>query len=305
MDDRGYDWGDLRFLLAVVREGSTLSAAKHLGVNQTTVARRVAALEAALGVTLFDRRQDGYRPSEAGQVLLGQAARVGEEAETLARLAARHRRALAGVIRVTTTEGLANSVFTPWLADFTEAYPDIRVEMIADERRLDLARGEADIAIRATKAPDGAGIVARRIADAPWGVYCSRGYAARRGMPAEPSALEGHLLIGADGALATVDPFAWLARAAPGATVRTVCSSIVNMVFAIRAGSGVGPLPCAMAAAEPELVECFPMPHFGYRLFLLTRAELKDLPRIRAFNDFIVARAASMRHVIEGRPSRA
>ena len=297
-----YDWGDLRILLAVAREGSTLSAARLLGVNQTTVARRVAALEQALGVQLFDRRQGGYRLSEAGEALLPQATRVQEEAETLARLAARHRRALAGVIRVTTTEGLANSVFTPWLADFTEIYPDIRVEMIADERRLDLARGEADIAIRATKAPDGAGIVGRRIADAPWAVYCSRGYAARRGVPADAAALEHHLLIGADGALASVDPFAWLARAAPRAVVRNVCSSIVNMVFAIRAGNGVGPLPCAMAATEPELLECFPLPDFGYRLFLLTREELKDVPRIRAFNDFIVARAMALRHVVEGRP---
>ncbi|MBP0446129.1 LysR family transcriptional regulator [Roseomonas sp. SSH11] len=297
-----YDWGDLRFLLAVAEEGSTLSAARALGVNQTTVARRIAALEAALGLKLFDRRQDGYRPSEAGQALLAQAGRVREEAETLSQLASRHRRALAGVIRVTTTEGLANSVFTPWLADFTDAYPDIRVEMIADERRLDLARGEADIAIRATKAPEGAGIVARRIADAPWAVYCSRGYAARRGMPADAATLEAHVVIGADGALAGVDPFAWLSRVAPRAPVRTVCSSIVNMVFAIRAGNGLGPLPCAMAATEPELVECFPLPDFGYRLFLLTREELKDLPRIRAFNDFIVARAISMRDIIEGRP---
>jgi DNA-binding transcriptional LysR family regulator len=296
-----YEWGDLRVLLAVAQEGSTLAAARVLGVNQTTVARRVAALEAALGVRLFDRRQDGYRLSEAGQALLPQAERVREEAEALVQLAGRHRRALAGTIRVTTTEGLANAVFTPWLGDFMDAYPDIRVEMIADERRLDLARGEADIAIRVTKAPEGAGIVGRRIADAPWAVYCSRGYAARRGVPADAAALAEHWLIGADGALAEVDPFAWLAREAPGAVVRNVCSSIMNMVFAIRAGNGVGPLPCAMAAAEAELVECFPMPDFGYRLFLLTREELKDLPRVRAFNDFIVARAVTMRHVVEGR----
>lgn len=299
-----YEWGDLRLLLAVAEEGSTLAAARVLGVNHTTVARRVAALEAALGVRLFDRRPDGYRLSEAGQALLPQAARVREEAGTLLRLAARHQRALAGVIRVTTTEGLANAVFTPWLGDFMEAYPEIRVEMIADERRLDLARGEADIAIRATKSPEGAGLVGRRIADAPWAVYCSRGYAARRGVPADAAALAEHWLIGADGALAEVDPFAWLARVAPGAVVRNVCSSIVNMVFAIRAGNGVGPLPCSMAVAEPELVECFPMPDFGYRLFLLTREELKDLPRVRAFNDFIVARAVTMRHVLEGRGSR-
>jgi DNA-binding transcriptional LysR family regulator len=298
-----YDWGDLHIFLTVAAEGSTLAAARVLGVNQTTVARRIASLEAALGVRLFDRRQGGYRLSEAGQALLPQAERVREEAETLMRQAARHQRILAGVIRVTTTEGIANAVLTPWLGDFAEIYPDIRVELIPDERALDLARGEADIAIRATRAPSGAGIVGRRIADAPWAVYCSRAYAARRGIPADTAALAGHLLIGAEGALAAIDPFAWLARTVPGATIRSAYGSIMAMVYAIRAGNGVGALPCAMAAAEPELVECFPMPDFGYRLYLLTREDLKDVPRIRAFNDFIVGRAATMRHVIEGRGS--
>src|SRR5258708_1826183 len=163
-----YDWGDLRFFLAAARAGSTLGAARELRVNQTTVARRIAALEDALGARLFDRHQDGYRLSEAGTAILGQAEHVAAEAETLERLIAQRSRQLSGVIRVTTVEIIANMMLTPWLSEFMDLYPDIRVEVIVTDQRLDLSRGEADIAIRAGYMPTGSGVVVRKLADAPW-----------------------------------------------------------------------------------------------------------------------------------------
>jgi DNA-binding transcriptional LysR family regulator len=162
-----YDWGDLRFFLAAARAGSTLGAARELMVNQTTVARRIAALEEALGARLFDRHQDGYRLSEAGAAILAQAEHVAVEAETLERLVAQRSRQLSGVIRVTTVESVANMMLTPWLTEFMDLYPDIRVEVIVTDLRLDLPRGEADIAIRAGYMPKGSGIVVRKLADAP------------------------------------------------------------------------------------------------------------------------------------------
>src|SRR5258705_9235147 len=103
-----HEWGDLKFFLATARSGSTLSAARELGVNQTTVARRIAALEAALSLRLFDRNPHGYRLSEAGSAILPQAERVAAETEALQRVAAQRGRQLSGVIRVTTVEDLAN-----------------------------------------------------------------------------------------------------------------------------------------------------------------------------------------------------
>ncbi|HWL86463.1 MAG TPA: LysR family transcriptional regulator [Polyangiaceae bacterium] len=298
-----YEWGDLRIFLAVARQGSTVAAARTLGVNQTTVARRIAALEAALGVRLFDRRQDGYRLTEAAAALRGQAERIELEVETLTRLVAQQSRGLEGSIRLTAPEGVAYFILTPWLGEFMDLYPDIRIEVIATERFLDLARGEADMAIRSSStAPTETGIVFRRLAPQPCAVYCSQAYAARHGIPKTAAALNEHVVIGADGALEKKGPFAWLAAAAPRATVRHVCSSFVNIVAAIKAGHGVSTLPRLIAANDPELVECFELPDLGRHFFLITSEALKDLPRMRALHDFIVARAAYM---LEGTPRRA
>jgi DNA-binding transcriptional LysR family regulator len=296
-----YDWGDLKFFLAAARSGSTLAASRELGVNQTTVARRIAALEEALKARLFDRSQDGYRLSEAGAAILAQAERVAVEAETLAQLLQQRSRELSGVIRVTTPEALANLVLTPLIGEFMELYPDIRIEVIATDMRLDLARGEADVSLRAGRTPTDAGVVARRLAECPWGLYASETYAQKFALPQNVDDLNNHQLVGADGWLATGEPFRWLAEAAPRAKVRSVSSTLINMVYAIKAGHGVGLLPCAMGGAEPELVECFRVSDMQYQYYLVTREALKGAPHVRAFNDFIVGRAGALKDVLQGR----
>jgi DNA-binding transcriptional LysR family regulator len=297
-----YDWGDLKFFLATARRGSTLAAARELGVNQTTIARRIGALETALSVRLFDRHRDGYRLSEAGAVILTQAERVASEAETFERLLEQGKRDLAGVIRVTATQEFAEVLLTPWLAEFIDLYPGIKVEVIATERCLDLARGEADIAIRAGKQPRESSILVRKLADCPWGLYCSRGYAAKHGAPTCADDLNDHLLIGADGRLTTLDPFIWLAKAAPRATVRSLCNTISNMLVAVRTGHGVGALPRDIGIAQKDLIECLPMPDFNYGWYLITREALRDVPRVKAFNRFIVARASMLKRLQRGGP---
>jgi DNA-binding transcriptional LysR family regulator len=299
-----YDWGDLRFFLTTARTGSTLAAARELGVNQTTVARRIAALEEALGVRLFDRNQDGYRVSEAGNEILAQAERVRIEADTVANLVGQRKRSLSGVIRVTTPEALANFALTPWLAEFMELYPDIRVEVIAADQRLDLARGAADIALRAGRLPTEDGIVVRKLANAPWGLYCSKAYATKHGAPKTIEEVNGHMVVGADGWLASLDPYVYVAQHAPRAKVRSVCTTVVNVAYAIKSGHGVGALPCLLAFAESDNIECFRFEHLPYLYYLATPETLKDVPRIRAFSDFIVSRSAAIKHVLEGRHKR-
>jgi DNA-binding transcriptional LysR family regulator len=298
-----YDWGDLKVFLAAARAGSTLGAARELGVNQTTVARRIAALESALDVRLFDRNQDGYRLSEAGAAILAQAERVGEEADTLERLVAQRSRHLSGAIRVTAAEIIANMILTPWLSEFIDLYPDIRVEVIATDKHLDLARGEADVAFRAGYLPTGSGMLVRKLADAPWGVYCSKTYAAKRGHPTCGEELNDHIVIGVEGTLAKLDLFVWFAQVTSGAKMRNVSNSVANLLSAIKAGHGVGPLPRPMGVSDPDLVECFELPQFKYGYYLLTREALKDVPRVKAFNEFIIGRAVALKHMLEGRPA--
>ena len=297
-----YDWGDLKFFLAAARTGSTLAAARELGVNQTTVARRIAALEAALNARLFDRNQDGYRLSQAGTAILAQAERVGIEADTVARLVQQRSRELSGVVRVTTPEALANMLLTPLLSEFMELYPDIRVEVIAVDTKLDLSRGEADVALRAGRTPTDTGVVIRKLTECPWALYVSKAYGDKFGFPRRIEDLNAHMILGANGWLATSEPFVWLAKVAPQAKVRSVSSTLINALHAIKAGHGAAPLPCLMAAPEPNLVECIPLPELQYHYYLVTRENLKDVPHVRAFNDFVVCRAASVKHMLQGRP---
>lgn len=296
-----FEWSDLRVFLAVARVGSTVAAAKAIGVNQTTVARRIAALEAATGLRLFDRRQDGYRLSEAGAALLGHAEKVETAVGMVEKAVASRQRELGGVVRVTTTEELAIAVVTPWLTEFMELYPDIRIEMVASERRLDLAAGEADVAIRAQKRPDDPGVVVRKLSDGPWALYCGQGYEKKRGAPRSVEDLACHSVIGGDGSLMKLDPYQWLAEAVPESSVRSRCVSLLNVLSAAKADQGVAALPCSMAVREPALVECFAMPNFGYGYYLVVNAALKDVPRVRAFLDFIITRGSAMRHLLDGR----
>jgi DNA-binding transcriptional LysR family regulator len=297
-----FEWSDLRVFLAVARDGSTVAAAKALGINQTTVARRIAALEEAVQLRLFDRRQDGYRLSEAGAALVEHAEKVETAAAALEQEIRRQHRCLGGVIRVTTTEEFANAVLAPWLAEFMDLYPDIRVEMVPSDRRLDLAAGEADVAIRAQKQPDDPGVVVRKLSDSRWALYCSEAYAERRSAPRCVEDLADHSIISADGPLARIDPFQWLARAASEESIRSRCASLSNLLAAVRAGHGVGPLPTSLASRDADLVQCLDMPDFGYGYYLVVNAALKDAPRVRAFLDFIAARASVLRRLLDVKP---
>ena len=295
-----FDWNDMRHFLAVARAGSTLAAAETLKVNQTTVARRIAALEQALGARLFDRAQSGYRLTELGWELLPAAERLETEAATVKRLVEQRSRRLAGTVRVTTNETIANLFLTPSLAEFAALYPDIRVEVVVDARYLDLGRGEADVALRASEHPGSGPIVVRKLRHLPWAVYASRDYVARNGCPADVSELPRHAVIGCDGPLASLAAFVWLEREAGSARVQARSNSLPNMVTAARAGLGLAALPCAMGEPEPDLVRCIgPIDVIGHPLWLITRSDNKDEPRIRAFTSFISARIVAMRHLFE------
>jgi len=142
-----FDWNDVRHFLAVARSGSTLTASRKLKVSQPTVARRIAMLEEALGLTLFERRQQGYRLTQVGEALLPAAEAIEDGATALADAAAARSGKLEGVVRLTSNE-MAGAQINPLMSALRDAYPGIRVDLIATEGDADLLAGEADVAIR-------------------------------------------------------------------------------------------------------------------------------------------------------------
>ena len=301
MQNADMDWDDLRFVLEVRRTGSALGAAQVLGVNQSTVVRRIAHIEETLCQTLFERKQSGYVPTAQGICVSETAERMEGEVRALESSLIAARRTLTGVVRLTTSETLANRLVAPWLASFQKLHPGVRIELFADDRRLDVARGEADIALRAGSRPDGAGIVIRRLPDAAWSVYCCRAYASEHGVPASRDDLRRHSIVGMEGQMATLPGPAWISEAAPDAEIRFRSNSLTNLVSNLRAGLGVASLPCFVGDNEPDLVRCFaPPPELNSEMWLIVREDLKGAPHIRAFADLLVDHVNSLRARLTG-----
>jgi molybdate transport repressor ModE-like protein len=288
MQYRGMDWDDLRYVLAVARTGSALRAARSLGVNQTTVLRKLDTLEAAIGTSLFERRKTGQTLTRAGRLVTDAAERMAQEVHALENALAAQRRTLAGSVRLTTSEGLAGRLVSPCMRAFHALYPGVLIELITSDERLDIARGEADVALRASSRPEGAGIVARRMPDIDWTIYCSRAYAAERGIPTCRDAIRGHDIVGLDGRMAELPGWLWLKASAPDAVIRFRSTSFMSVVSNLRAGLGLGALPTIIGDAEPELVRCFePPPDLRAELWLIVREDIKGEPHVRAFTEFL------------------
>jgi DNA-binding transcriptional LysR family regulator len=193
----------------------------------------------------------------------------------------------------------------PALSEFRRLYPQIRVDLVVDERRLDLVRGAADVALRSGSRPTEAGLVGRRLPDLAWAAYCSRDYAERHGCPDSVESLNRHVVIGAEGPIESLPGWVWLSKAAPDAEIAARSSSVTNMHSAVRAGLGVTVLPCILADSDPALVRCLgPILGAQSEVWLLTRDDLRDVARVRAFVDFLAAYIAKLRSPLGSEPAR-
>jgi DNA-binding transcriptional LysR family regulator len=285
------DWNDLRYFLSVARQGSTLAAARSLRVSQTTVARRVAALEQAVGVPLFEKRQAGYALTPAGEGLLERAEEVEAAATGFVDAAAAHQRNLTGAVRITTEEIFAVTLLAPLLRELHELHPEILIELDTGQRVLDLGAGEADIALRSTSKPQPAGVVGRRLGKDDWTLYCSRDYAARHGVPRTTEELKTHALVGGGGGNLWRAYSAWIRELGLEDQVALQQSSSTGLLSAVRSGFGIAVLPCIVADADPDLVRCkAPRGHHGRVMWLLTHERVRHTPRVRIVIDFLYDR---------------
>jgi DNA-binding transcriptional LysR family regulator len=282
-----FDWSDLQYLLAVARHGSTLGASRAMGVNQSTVQRRLGELERCIGQPLVKRQPTGCRLTALGERLLPHARRVEEAALALQEQVNSARRDLTGVVRVTCPEPLVTRLGqSDLLKRFAAMYPGLQVEFVMTDKYLDLGRGEADIALRAGEGNDDT-LVGRKICDSTWSVFASRQYAQRHGLPANVADLARHALVGLDDSMAHHRTAVWLRQVAPQAGYAARNNSVLGLVQSVRAGVGVSPLPDLLGEAEPDLVRAFgPVPELGRIWRILTTPDLRHSPRVEALFDF-------------------
>lgn len=300
-----FDWNDLRYFIAVAREGSTLAAGRSLRVSQTTVARRIAALEQAFGVPLFEKRQAGYSMTTAGRDLLARAVQVETSTNVFADAAAAQSRDVSGTVKVTTEEVYAITLLTPMLRELHEQYPEIMIELDTSQQVRDLGAGEADISLRSTKAPDqAAGLVGRQLCIDDWALYCSRGYAERHGVPTTFAAMKKHAFIGGGGGHLWIHYQAWLKELGLEQQVAMHHATSGGLLSAIRSGIGIAVLPSVVADGDPDLIRCVPpRADHGRQLWLFTHERCRHTPRVRAVIDFLYERLSA--HVRQLKDKRA
>ena len=290
------DWNDLRYFLAVAEEGSTLAAAKALRVSQTTVARRITALEEALGLKLFEKRQAGYALTPAGEGLVDRARQVEGATESFIEASAALARDTSGVVRITTQEIFANTLLAPILRELHERHPEIVIEIDTAQELLDLGAGEADIALRSTAGEAPAGMVGRALCIDDWTLYCSREYAERHGVPRTREELLNHAIIGGGGGKLWLHYEKWLRSLGLERQVAMHHATSTGLLMAVRSGFGIAVLPCVVADGDPELVRCIP-PRADHqrRMWLLTHERVRHTPRVRTVIDFFYDRLS--RHI--------
>lgn len=293
-----FDWNDLRYFLAVARHGSTIAAAKALRSSQSTVQRRLSELERRLGRPLVARHSTGYRLTEFGEELRSYAERVEVSVMELERHVGQAASDESGVIRVTCPEPIVPRL-TPLIERFHARHPELRVEFVTSDRYLDLAKGDADVAFRSGDTDDD--LVGRKIADSIWAVYASKSYIDRRGKPARADELASHPLVSFDETMRNHRVVKWLSEVAPDATIVARNNSVLGLVYAVKSGLGVGPLPTAIADEEPELVRVFgPIPELARAWRLLTHHELRRAPRVSALFDFVEEERDALKSIFTG-----
>jgi DNA-binding transcriptional LysR family regulator len=297
----GFDWDDLKHLLAVARHGSTLAAGRALGVDQSTVQRRLVELERRIGQSLVQRQPTGYRLTELGQEMLPFAEAVERSAQAFERQLRTLGTETAGVIRVTCPEPIVNRIMQTGLLDrFHARHPTLRVQFVMSDKYIDLGEGDADVALRSGDTDDDE-LVGRKIGDSVWAVYASRTYIERHGQPASIEDLARHALVGFDDTMARHRIAQWLRKVAPDAPMAARSSSVLGLIYSVKAGIGIGPLPLSLGDAEPDLVRVLePVAELTRIWRLLTTRELRRTPRVSAFFDFIVEEIDTLRPIITG-----
>lgn len=276
------DWDDLRYFLRAVQETTLAGAARAMGVEHTTIGRRLTALERALGCPVVLRGPDGLRLTPLGARLIPLAEEVQRAVSAVRDLAT----AEGGRVRLAVPSGFT-SLFTEGLAKLCTDHPGLSLELVSGSRPVDLKKGEADLAIRSGPVVDKE-LVARKLCESGFSLYASEAYLARRPAPGNPNDLSGHDLIAYDPSLAAVPAARWVEERAANATIVLRSREMTDMLAAACGGAGLAVLPCMLGDAEPALRRLTPEVLASRTLSLIYRREAKLSTHVRAVIAFVV-----------------
>jgi len=298
MNPSDFDWSDLRFFLAVARAGKLTLAARHLGVEHSTVSRRLAALETTLGAKLFDRQPTGYVLTAPGERLMDTA----EAMETLASSAQQDiggaDLGVSGTVRIGAPDGFGTFFLAPRIGALAALHPGLEIQLLAMPRLFSLSKREADIAISLSRPKEGR-LHARKLTDYRLRLYAARSYLAANGPIESRAALLRHPFISYIDDLIYAPELDYAPLVAKELRPRLKSSSLVAQMMAIRSEAGIGVLPCFMGDLDEKLVRVLPDEVVLTRTFwLITHADMRDLARVKVAADFIAKAAQEGRSIL-------
>lgn len=280
-------WDELRTAFHVARAGTVSGAAEALGVHHATVIRHVDAVEAKLGVKLFQRHARGYTPTEAGADLQQVAQAAEDQFNQLASRLHGVASEVSGELVVTSLGELA-APLAPVLAGFQREYPGVVLRFVTGTRLFRLEYGEAHVAIRAGKVPEQPDNVVQKLCDLEVGLYASRDYAAVHGPLEGPESYGAHRFIGPDVENSGAPYYVWLNRDVPRAAVTFRITDDRAVLGVVQAGAGIGFLPRFEAEASDDLVEMAPArDEWTAPLWLVTHVDLHRTSKVQALTGYL------------------
>jgi DNA-binding transcriptional LysR family regulator len=290
------NWDDLRFLVAVAREETVAAASHRLGVDQTTVARRLRTLEESLGAVLFERSDGRWRLTAFGRRALERAEHIEEDVAGILRSAECESQVVSGVVRLTSSPTTHSEYLVHRLPELYARYPELVIDLVDSDANLDITRHEVDVAIRAAR-PESGDFIMRKLAVIGYAVYES----SRSGVVAGQ---EDWVAYGED--LAHVVEMRWLEAHIGAGRIRLRDNGLRTLCGAIAGGIGRGLLPCMVGDAHPELRRSTPGdPVVARDLWLLVHPESRESARVAAVTDWLVKRFTADAHLLDGSESGA
>jgi len=292
-------WDDFRLIKAIADKRALPAAAAALGINHSTVFRRLGQIEEALGVRLFERHRSGYVATPAGEEMIQLAARVDDDINAFTRKLAGQEITPAGELRLATNDTLVVDLLTPLFAQFLVQCPDIRLDILIGNRAANLSKRDADVAIRATDNPPET-LIGRKPARIAWALY---GRAADfpdiEPPPVEELWQRSWISLGEEFTL--MKAVRYVALHVPPERVAYKVNTVLGLAEAVEAGIGIGFLPCFIGDTRPGLTRLAPPePTLGTDLWLLTHPDMRHTPRVRLFMDFLATEVARLKPLLEG-----
>jgi DNA-binding transcriptional LysR family regulator len=283
------DWSDLQSFLAIARSGQLGKAGQVLGVNATTVGRRLRRLETKLGQTLFEQTREGQVLTEAGEALLVRVETMANAATGIDETSRRSSELqVSGTLRISVSEGFGSWFLAPRLDQLVSAHPDLTVDLVANSGFLSLSKRETDIAVMLSR-PKAGPVVARKLSDYALGLFASARYLEEKGTPQSIGELaKGHCLVGYIPDLLYDPELRYLDELGAGLSPKLRSSSIIAQLQLVASGAGIGVLPCFMAAGEARLVPILEGHRIKRAFWLVTHKDTQQLARVKVGKEWIL-----------------